>query len=175
MWYTYSYKEEEIGGDGTLFISTWLPKNIYNHLDNINDLDDNLHMTIIYSKNKIKNSRDRKKVIDSVKEVCEKTNPIKCEFAEIGIMGNDEKSKVINITAHGGAKFYSDLVENIEKKLNKKLKLDYDFLPHVTTNIKDNNKTVNIDNLIKFKWDIKEITVQFGDEKSKKYRFKLGE
>ena len=175
MWYSQAYKKDEIEGDGSLFIATWLPKEAYVALDHINNLDDDLHMTIIYSDNSVNSPVERQKVLDAVEYVCSVTQPIKCQLTEIGIMGNEENSKVINITVDGGAKFYSDLVKKIENILDKGLKLDYDFLPHCTVNFKSKSKTINIDDLRKFKWKMEEITVQFGDDKSKKYKFKLGE
>ena len=66
----------------------------------------------------------------------------------------ETSSLVENINVIEGSKFYSKIVDEIEKSINKKIKRHYGFLPHVTLKIKNDNKTLNIKDHREFKWII---------------------
>lgn len=170
MWYSYCLKSDK---KDNLFIASWLPLKIRGKLKHIDNLDKNLHMTILYAENFV-NKKDHDKIIKSVKDICKNTKPIECQLSEVGIMGNGENTHVMNVTVHGGAEFYSNLVNAIEQATGNEMNLKFDFLPHVTINFSSDEKTINIDDLRKIKWTIDYITVQFGGHKSKKYKVILG-
>lgn len=169
MWYSYSKKMD---GDGSLFIATWLPERIQQMFHHISGLDDDLHMTVLYIEEGIDSAEDRQMVLDITKKICERFPPLSCKLTEIGIMGNNDNSLVANVTVMDGARFYSELLGEIEAGLEKDLKRKYDFLPHVTFKIKNRNQTANIKDLKKPSWLAREITVQFSPEDDKKF-FKL--
>lgn len=174
MFYSSCYNKKEIDGDGTLFIASILPKKIKESYKHIKNLDDDIHMTILYLEEGINTSEDREKVLEVVKKVCKEFQPIKCQLTEIGIMDNEENTMVANVTVMNGAEFYSKLLNSIQNKLNIKLKRKYDFLPHVSLKFKNKSKkTVNIKDLRNFKWTINNVDVSFGED-CKAIKVKIG-
>lgn len=175
MWYRMAKKESavDLSGDGRVFISVSLPRSARSSFDHIDDLAEDLHMTIVYMTDGIDSPTERRQVLDAVEEVCKRTSPLDCKLTEMGIMGNDDKTLVANVTVMDGSKFYADLIETIEKKIGRDVKRDYDFLPHISLRKKSDGGLANIKDLRKFRWKTNRISVQFGDENSKKHMFDL--
>ena len=159
--------------NGNLFIAAWLPKEARNALKHVKDLDDDLHMTILYVPDGFESEITQRQVYDAVEEACNRTKPIKCQLTAISIMDNEEKTLVSNVNTVDGSQFYSDLVETIESKIGRKIKREYGFLPHVTLRYKGKRDTANIKDNRKFKWTVDKISVQFGGEDSDKKFFNL--
>jgi 2'-5' RNA ligase len=162
-----------IAGDGRIFVATWLPAEARQKLRHIDGLADDLHMTVLYVTEGIDTPVKRRQVLDAIEEVCARTPPIKCALTEVGVMGNDVKTLVANVTVMGGSCFYADLIETIEKKVGHHLERDYDFLPHVTLLEKTAGGTADIKDLRKYRWTADEITVQFGGDGFKKFNYEL--
>jgi len=173
MWYRSAKKDAagDISGDGTVFIAIWLPIEARKMFDHIDDLLDDLHMTVVFITGGIDSILKRRQVLDAVEEVCGRTPPIDCKLTELGIMGNEEKTLVANVTVMDGSKFYSDLIDTIQKKIGKDVERTYDFLPHVS--LKEGGEPANIKDLRKFGWTAREVTVQFEMDGFKhRFRFK---
>lgn len=172
MWYSKTMKKE-IDGDGSLFIANYLPqdrfKECFNHIKN---LDDDIHMTLLYVENGI-NEKEREKILKAIEKICKEFKPMQCKTTALSMMGNETNSLVENINVIEGSKFYSRIVDEIEKTINKKIKRKYGFLPHITLKIENNNKTLNIKDHREFKWIMNKIYVQFSEE-SEKYFFNIG-
>ncbi len=152
--YIESKKEE------SAFLYFKVPVSLRKKFDHIDDLDTKLHMTILLIPDGIKLKHDRQCIIDSVKETCMKHPPIKCSFEEIGLMGNDTQSLVLNVNAIGAAQLYSDLIESIEKRWQK-FDRKYDFLPHVTLKIENDEDNISLDDLKKISWTSDKIYIDF--------------
>jgi len=174
MWYEMAKRDvnKDLSGDGRVFIAIWLPREARKALDHIEDLADDLHMTVVYITEGIDSVPARRQVLDAVEEVCKRTRPIDCKLTEMGVMGNEEKTLVANVTVMDGSKFYTDLIDTIERKIGRKVERDYDFLPHVSVREKSGDGEADIKDLRKFGWTANQITVQFGDD-TIKHRFSL--
>lgn len=174
MWYREARRRmSNIDGDGRIFVANWLPTEARERLGHIRGLTDGLHMTILYVTGGIDTPVIRRQVLDAIEEVCTRTPPLKCNLSEVGVMGNDVKTLVANVTVMGGSCFYADLIETIERKVGHHLERDYDFLPHVTLREKTDDGTADVKDLRKYRWTAREVTVQFGGERSKKHTFAL--
>lgn len=174
MWYREARRRmSNIAGDGRIFVATWLPAEARQKLRHIDGLVDDLHMTVLYVTEGIDTPVKRRQVLDAIEEVCARTPPIKCGLTEVGVMGNDIKTLVANVTVMGGSCFYADLIETIEKKVGHHLDRDYDFLPHVTLLEKASGGTADIKDLRKYRWTADEVTVQFGGDGSRRFQYGL--
>lgn len=177
MWYSSAFNQNaKIDGDGSIFVAAWLPDDIYKKLKHIDDVDKDLHMTFLYLEKGFEDKKTRIKALECIEDQCRKYQPMSCQLTEIGIMGNEENSLVMNVTVQKGADFYFHLVNSIQACCNDYQPLDmkYDFLPHVTIRYENDENIINIKDLRKYKWVVDEISVQFGSD-LKKYKFKLGE
>ena len=163
-----------IAGDGRIYIATWLPETAKERFKHIEGLVDGLHMSVMHIADGFDTPVKRRQALDAIEEVCERIPPLVCEVAELGVMSNGVKTLVANIIVMGGSCFYADLIETIERRLgNHHLKRLYDFLPHVTLRQQNDAGMADVKDLRKFKWTANEVTVQFGDEKSKRFPFML--
>ncbi len=158
--------------DGTAFLAFFLPNEAREAYDHIEDLNTDLHMTILYIPDGIDTPDDRKAVLESVREVCKRTKPIECQCTEIGIMGDEENTLVTNVNCLGGDEFYVDLLETIEKKLGREIDRKYGFLPHVSLRYENETPTAERKQLRKFKWTADALSVQFG-RKDRKRKYDL--
>lgn len=157
---------------GKAFICFYLPSEVKKTLKHLDNVDKQLHMTLVYIESGVNKKSDRENILKAVKSVCGQTEPIKCEFAEIGCMGNDTNSLVFNVNALGAAQFYANLIEAIEvwwEDFNKK----YDFLPHVTIQYEYDADSIELDDLKKTKWTCDEVTIEF-DGGIEVHKVKLG-
>jgi hypothetical protein len=163
-----------IAGDGRVFIATWLPTAAQERFKHIVGLVDHLHMSVMHVPEGIDTPVKRRQSLDAIEEVCERTPPLVCSIAELGVMGNGVKTLVANVIAMGGSCFYADLIETLERRLGgHHLKRPFDFLPHVSLVESSASGIANINDMRKFKWTANEITMQFGDESSRKFPFTL--
>jgi 2'-5' RNA ligase len=121
----------------------------------------------------VKTEEDQEAILVAVKAIARAWGPISCELTEIGLMSNGSNAEVSNVTCHGGAAFYTDLVNAIEGEFGK-FERKYDFLPHVTLRMKNGSrKTVGVDDFVPFSWKANAVTVQFGGEGGPKHEIKL--
>lgn len=167
MWYAQASKNKD------MFIAFLLPKGLSAKLKHIDDLDDDLHMTLFYVEDV--DASERKDVLAAVESVCSKHEALKCKFVEIGMMGNGAMgvgSMVVNVEAKGLTKFYVDLLEEIEERLGRELGRKYDLIPHVTLRYENDDPAVKIEDLRKVSWTADELMVQFG-RGNKRYLFPL--
>ena len=163
-----------IAGDGRIYIATWLPEMARQRFAHIEGLVSDLHMSIMHIPEGVDTPVKRRQVLDAIEEVCERTPHLACDLAELGIMGNGVKTLVANAIVMGGSCFYADLIETIERRLGgHHLKRPYDFLPHITLRENVADGKLDVKDLRKFKWTATEVTVQFGDPKSRKFPFPL--
>lgn len=172
MWYHEARKIIAQVGDGRVFIATWLPASAKAVLSHIDDLADDMHLTFLYVTSGVDTPAKRKKALNAIGRVCQKTEPLKCVLTEMGIMKNEAHTLVANVNITGGSQFYASLVDEIEEAIGHELERDYDFLPHVTVQKKSNGEA-SIKDLRKFRWTADEITVQFGPNGAKRFSFKL--
>jgi 2'-5' RNA ligase len=157
---------------GKAFICFYLPPDVKKKLKHLDNVDKQLHMTVLYIESGADKKSDKEDILNAVESVCSQTDPIKYEFAEIGCMGNDENSLVFNVNAMGAAEFYSKLVEEIEcswKEFDRK----YDFLPHVTIQYEYDADNIDLDDFKKAKWTCDEVTIEF-DGGVEVHKVKLG-
>lgn len=156
---------------GTAFIAFWLPRNARPVMRHIDDLDDDLHMTVVFITEGVETPADRVLILRAVQEVSEKYGPRKCKFTELGMMRNGDNTLVANINIDKGAEFYADLVRSIGvhwKEFDRK----YDFVPHCSIKYNNPEGVANMKDLRSYKWDADELVVQFKTN-GKKHKFKL--
>lgn len=174
MWFTEKLNKFSAKKDTGAFIATWLPKNIYKKFKHIDGLNNDLHVSFLSITKGINTNTKKEQIKDAVSQVCARNKPMKSSFQEVGVMGNEKNTLVANVNIDDGAKFYSDLVETIEKMIGEKIQIDYDFLPHVTLK-SESDGNVNVNDLRKYKWTIDKIIVQFGGPDGEKHEFKIEE
>lgn len=163
-----------IAGDGRIFIATWLPEAARERFKHIQGLSESLHMSVMHIPEGIDTPVKRRQSLDAIEEVCQRTPPLCCNIAEMGVMGNGTKTLVANVVVMGGSCFYADLIETLERRLGgHHLKRPYDFMPHITLRQQTDEGMADIKDLRKYKWTANEVTVQFGDMKSKRFQFGL--
>ena len=147
------------------FIAALMPKSFYKKYSHIEDLGDDLHMTILYIEDFEDQDGDRDKILKAVKRVASKYYPIKCKTTALGVMGNDSKTFVVNMNVENGAEFYSDLVKEVEKEWHE-FEREYDFLPHVSLNYQKGEKEFSSEEFKDFSWTIDKIAVSFNHDDS---------
>jgi 2'-5' RNA ligase len=153
-----------------IFICFWLPKTVKERLGHIKGLDDELHMTILYTPNVKLDDKQKKKIVDNVSKLAKEYPKIKCKFTGVGVMGNDDKTEVALINFIDGPVIYSQL-SNIVESVNGKWDKKYGFVPHVTIRTEGNGET-DLKNVIPFAWTAKHISVKFSD--TEQYLIELG-
>lgn len=164
MWYRTASPNKE------MFIAFPLPKELSKKLKHIDDLDEDLHMTLFYVDDV--DASERKDVLAAVESVCSKYEALKCKFVEIGMMGNGSNTLVANVEAKGLTKLYVDLLDEIEERLGRELDRKYDLIPHCTLRYDNEEDSVSIKELRKVSWTADELMVQFG-RGNKRYLFPL--
>jgi 2'-5' RNA ligase len=154
MWYSRAAKNRD------MFIAFLLPKQISGRLNHIDDLDDDLHLTLIYVQDV--DPSERNTVLEAVESVCSKQEPLNCKFVEIGMMGNGSNTLVANVEAMGMSRFYVDLLDEIEERLGRELDRKYDLIPHCTLRYDNDEAEARMSDLRKVSWKANELMVQFG-------------
>lgn len=164
MWYSTASKNKE------MFIAFPLPKELSKRLKHIDDLDDDLHMTLFYVEDI--EAEDRDEVLKSVEITCAEQKPLSCKFVEIGMMGNGSNTLVANVEALGLTQFYVNLLSGLQAWLGRDIDRKYDLIPHVTLRYDNPESSVSMDDLRKVSWTADELMVQFG-RGNKRYLFPL--
>jgi len=163
---------EKFANKKGVFIAAWLPSSFYKRYKHMNDLNDNLHMTILYIEDFADQEGDRNQILKAIEKVTKDTAPVKCEIAELGIMNDSDNTMVVNVNVTDGAAFYANLVEAIEKDW-REFKREYDFLPHISLKYDNNRETVKCDELKDFSWTINKISATFNRDDESQEWFKL--
>jgi len=155
-----------------LFVAFPFPKVLRSQLSHIMDLEDDLHITVLYAKDQIFTEKDRECAIAALEAVTRKYGPMKCKIQGIGMMGKDN-SMVVNINIDRGAEFYVDLLREMEDRLGS-INRAYDFIPHMTLRYKlPDPGVVMIEDLKKIQWTQNEVLINFSRQgKQKRMRLK---
>ena len=169
MWLKFSKSKLS---DGTAFVSFWLPQGARNVLRNFEDLDTDLHMTVLFIPNGVDSEEDQQSILNAIEETADKYSPLNCRLEEIGIMKNDDHTIVANVNVKHGAEFYVDILRSIESHWQK-FERKFDWLPHVSLKLEnDDRREVALNDIRKYKWNADEISVQFITD-GQKHRFKM--
>jgi len=135
--YVVSYSAKTItsataGQAQALFICFYVPDVIKGRLGAIKDLEDNLHVTLLYYPDaKITDDQleELKQAIAKFYEHCELS--IKCSFTGIAEFDSKDTPVVALVNMTNGAEFRTRLKEIVASVITLK-ESDYDFIPHVT-------------------------------------------
>jgi len=165
---TSSRKDKE---GNRLFIALPFPLALREKLSHISNLEDDLHITILYLKDQVYTQKDRDCAIDALEAVTRKYGPLKCAIQGIGMMGEDN-SLIVNINIERGAEFYVDLLREVENRMGP-VNRNYDFIPHMTLKYKNPEQKISAEDLKKIRWTQYEVLINFSRQgKQKRLRFK---
>ncbi len=156
----FASKKEEFKDE--IFIHLQLPNTVRKRFNHISNLDQDIHMTLVYVPGKKLEEEQKKDIVKAVQEVAKKYKKIKCKFTGIGALDNGDDTVVALVNCKDGAEIYTDLVKALESVIGE-FDRKYDFLPHVTLKYEGNGKA-NLKDLKPFSWTNKELGVKFSDD-----------
>ena len=144
-----------------LFICLWTPQSVKDDLEHIKDLDDDLHITLVYREDiGDKDEVKKKQLLSVISNIAkEYKEGIECSFGGGAVFNNPDHSVVALVNMKEGPKLFNDLVNAVEEVYGK-WERKYGFTAHMSI-YADGGK--GVPELKDFNWTSKHIGVTFGD------------
>ncbi|MCK9543231.1 MAG: 2'-5' RNA ligase family protein, partial [Novosphingobium sp.] len=144
-----------------IFICLWTPDSVREKLSNIKDLEDDLHVTLVYRPKAKQTYEKNQELLKEISKIAKEYKKIKVKFGGTASFDNPDKSSVALVNIKEAPQLFTKLVEAIEK-IYGEWDREFGLTTHMTIHSKGNGK---IPEVKPFSWTANYIGITFGSTK----------